>query len=1607
MKTGDIRKPARRNRLTVVLVLLFAWCVPHTALSIPQAGASPPIWLARTDAGKANQPSGNRMQEDRQPSLAVNIHQKKREGVWIAASPVLLGFNTQALETAAQNIGRMKGVYGLLLVRDGFLVVEQYFREGYRTKPHNIKSASKSVISALIGIAVDEGLLHLDQPICDIIPGTREMNDPRKADITVKHLLTMTSGLKPTSYQAYNAWVLNGNWVNSAIDQPLVADPGTHFQYSTGNTHLLSAVLTAVSGMSTKAYAERKLFDPMEITIHGWDTDPKGIYQGGNNLQLIPRDLARIGQLYLDDGRYQGRQLVPEKWIEASTRPGLFGKNDVYGSYGYLWFSRPGGYDAFVAVGFGGQYLYVSKEHRCIVVITATLESKGREWEKRLFHLIQDGIFSAIQYETMPALRIAGRKGADEPPSSPDRSPRLYPISQTTRNVILRQKPDRQSRRLGLVPSGSRIDILETRKQWHRTTYGGITGWLFSPYVNIFISEEPEPFSAATPLIAYEGDLAKPSSDVSPESRTKAPRGQQLSGDGRARVRLNLRTGPSQADSVIRILVAGTPFEIKEQIGPWYRVRAGSYSGWVYGEYVQVLSDLPVTIAKRQRAEPEAETETTQASNTATDAIKALETLGDRISRLADRMASSEQTQSYFEKALNRFESLLAEEQERSTSYNQDRELLLQELSDLSKSLKRQQNATRSVDSAGKALLADVDGLHTRVDALKETLSRVRSLRDSQKTELAALERSLTEQRTQSDRSETERRRLMESLTGTTSQVVLLQTALAETNAAQDILVSDISAMKQAISKQQQADAAIGKDRAALVASLAKLRAQLAPLDQTAETARADRNRLSHDISALKNELSEIRAAGKSAVGDRNALASALDALNTKMAGFQTALEEARFDRELLKTGIAEADSLSVERSAAAVSEVKHALSGQSAKLASVQADIEIQKEALNQIGAELQSFAEQSAKADLVRADVENQKRALDRISADLQSFADQPAKLASLQTELERQRKDLDQVGAEMQTLDGRLAAVGESNRKVKEELVALQQADKRLKHQDLEIVKSRDAALASAVGQINGLKNALDATSVAGKETALELSGLKQAFAESEKAILQKAEDLKTRDSRAADARDALAASIEKTRIALADIKGSQETTHQQVRATEKSIISEQVWLRNRLSDLEAELEREQRDRQAGEEQWRKEKAELESAISSAEAQLGSLRAELKRKDVSDGKEAAELKAAQQDMVRQLESALTEAKKHRDALQLELTETQKGLGKQQQLTRAVEGAGKGLLTEIDGIRTQTAALNETLSRVRSIRDNQKEEIHRLGKELEAVKGTDHQQDANRRELITEINAIRQQMDSHRQTLEDSTALSNSRGIRLAEAAKQISALQKALAASQSGQKALSSGLDEVKDRIGRQEEAQLRSGTARKALETELMSAERQVAQLKEELETLQRRRAVPSETPALPATDPTAAKPPQRIAGDSRKPLLEGKDPLKTPSAQAETSHMDDELRQFALFWADAWQSKRVDVYLSCYSKRFQPAKGLDLPTWQRQRWIRIQKPASIKLTIENIRTKMVEASKAVIVFDQRYQSNTYSDQVVKALEVAKEEEGWKIVRETSR
>ncbi|HEX6367724.1 MAG TPA: serine hydrolase [Longimicrobium sp.] len=288
-----------------------------------------------------------------------------------AALPRAVPGDTVLLAQALERAAELPRLRGILVSQRGQMVMERYIGDAGADRAANVKSASKSVLSVLVGIAIREGHIRgLDQPISDFFPDyfARQGGDPRKRAITVGHLLSMQSGLESTSFNEYGAWVSSRDWVRAALDQPVVDEPGGRMLYSTGSTHLLSAILTRATGKSTWAYANEKVAQPMGFRIRPWQRDPQGIFFGGNDMYLTPRQMLRFGQMYLDGGVYQGRQIVPRDWVRESVRPRTSSPYNGHG-YGLGWWSKEsGGRRVFFAWGYGGQYVFVVPELEMVAV---------------------------------------------------------------------------------------------------------------------------------------------------------------------------------------------------------------------------------------------------------------------------------------------------------------------------------------------------------------------------------------------------------------------------------------------------------------------------------------------------------------------------------------------------------------------------------------------------------------------------------------------------------------------------------------------------------------------------------------------------------------------------------------------------------------------------------------------------------------------------------------------------------------------------------------------------------------------------------------------------------------------------------------------------------------------------------------------------------------------------------------------------------------------------------------------------------------------------------------------------------------------------------------
>lgn len=319
------------------------------------------------------------------------------EGDWKVSTPEEQGLDPMLLARLYQEAAELETLYGLLVIKNGYLVAEKYLNEGSIDQLSGRQSATKSFTSALVGIALDQGCLqNVDQKMMDFFPEfDDEIQDPRKEQITIRHLLQMRGGYPDEEMTSpyFEIMFFQDNWgfVPHLVDFPLTSDPGTKFQYSNLTSHLLGVIVTRACGADLESFAQKYLFSPMNAKVGGWQVDDDGYNWGFGEIYLTARDMAKFGQMYLDGGVYDGKQIISSDWVEASLQ--RYSENIVrgwltprYGSfrdrgYGYQWWSsRVGDHYFYYASGHGGNYIILL--HDLDMVIVTTADPLHDMWDK-------------------------------------------------------------------------------------------------------------------------------------------------------------------------------------------------------------------------------------------------------------------------------------------------------------------------------------------------------------------------------------------------------------------------------------------------------------------------------------------------------------------------------------------------------------------------------------------------------------------------------------------------------------------------------------------------------------------------------------------------------------------------------------------------------------------------------------------------------------------------------------------------------------------------------------------------------------------------------------------------------------------------------------------------------------------------------------------------------------------------------------------------------------------------------------------------------------------------------------------------------------------------
>jgi len=324
---------------------------------------------------------------------------------WRTSTPEEQGMDSERLADMLDTIQeRNYTIDSVSVIRNGYMVVDAYVHPFSPDSRHIIHSCTKSIISALIGIAIEEGYIKgVEQPVMDFFPERTVAHlDADKEAMTLEHLLTMSTGLECRDSYLYRWRGLkqmrqSQDWVQFMLDLPMAEEPGTRFEYCNGASFLLSAIIQETTGISASGFAEKHLFGPLGISDVEWSSNPQGVTIGWGELHMRPHDMAKIGYLYLNRGQWDRKQIVPSAWVEASTRKYI--SATLQDGYGYQWWVTDDG--VYMALGYAGQFIFVMPEKDMVVVFTSDLEERDFYVPQRL---LNDFIILAAESSTaLPA----------------------------------------------------------------------------------------------------------------------------------------------------------------------------------------------------------------------------------------------------------------------------------------------------------------------------------------------------------------------------------------------------------------------------------------------------------------------------------------------------------------------------------------------------------------------------------------------------------------------------------------------------------------------------------------------------------------------------------------------------------------------------------------------------------------------------------------------------------------------------------------------------------------------------------------------------------------------------------------------------------------------------------------------------------------------------------------------------------------------------------------------------------------------------------------------------------------------------------------------------
>lgn len=368
-----------------------------------------PLQMGCNKNGSSNGTNGGPPPPDANPGLPsyVSVTPQNTGDGWSVSTPDAEGMDTQKLLAELQTVQNYPKVDAIVVVKNGKVIAETYLNGYGPDTLHDLRSASKSITSALTGIAIEQGVLSTEDKLADLVDLNKYKNpDARKASINVLDLLNMNSGLACDDWNAASPgqedkMYETDDWIKFVLDLPMTANPGaSQSTYCTAGVILLGSIVSSRTKMNLDDFASRNLFGPLGIQNTNWRRSPDGKATGGGGLRLRPRDFAKFGQLYLNQGMRDGKQIIPAQWVEKSKQSMTTIITSQPNGYGLLWWKRSfyvrgGTQEAFFASGNGGNFIFIFPQEQLAVTFT------GSNYQSRL----TDQPFDIIAQRILPTLR--------------------------------------------------------------------------------------------------------------------------------------------------------------------------------------------------------------------------------------------------------------------------------------------------------------------------------------------------------------------------------------------------------------------------------------------------------------------------------------------------------------------------------------------------------------------------------------------------------------------------------------------------------------------------------------------------------------------------------------------------------------------------------------------------------------------------------------------------------------------------------------------------------------------------------------------------------------------------------------------------------------------------------------------------------------------------------------------------------------------------------------------------------------------------------------------------------------------------------------------------